>query len=230
MSAKDGVFNAQDDYILTRLENALFDVPLYNKNDGTPVIDPKTGKQDVIPKIDTVVVAPHDFQKGIMDGSKDKEGNYYKVTAKEEFGAVGYIVKEGSMEIVFGKIKNELGDALKNGNEIKSGYKPAGSPDAIKLEKEWGQQFKDDIGSHTWEKVYDTNEQYSLRKLLNEGQQKNYSNKNNSNSQSVSFNLPNNNSSRSINIKDSISNTINGLVENVVTGFKNLYKPTGCTK
>nr|WP_180487152.1 hypothetical protein [Treponema socranskii] len=60
----ENITNKTNDYIIARLEDPII------LKDGT--------------KIDTVVLAPGDTYIGNVDGTRDKDGNYTKISCREE--------------------------------------------------------------------------------------------------------------------------------------------------
>ena len=171
--------NFTKDYILLRLEIALV-IPLYDKN-GNRQIDHNGQKKSV--EIDTLVVKPNEYACGAFDGGKNKNSDYFKVTAKDGI-VVSFIVTEDSIYFFDGGLLNFFGDVKKffdnigkkrSNKEYKeySGFKKAGSKGAAFLEAKWGKTFDEDLKDEngnimTMEEAYNTDKQLSLRYYLNQ--------------------------------------------------------------
>ena len=234
-----GAHNDLDEYVPTRLEKQMEGVPLYNL-DGTPIIDEGTGEQQIIERIDTVVIKPNDFQRGIMDGSRAANGDVWKATGTLETGGVEYRIHAGEsdkLDIVSGGFWNAVGDLSKGKNDIKSGYYSADTPQAEFLCNTWDRDFNRDKGKcETWEDYYNSPEQYSVRKCLNEGKQKMYTpQEDKSNSTNISFNfsngiIGNNITAKNTNNSNIIDNVMDGFKSIIANGIGGLPFPTGCTK
>ena len=154
----ENITNKTNDYIIARLEDPII------LKDGT--------------KIDTVVLAPGDTYIGNVDGTRDKDGNYTKISCREG-NKIDYSVKTGN-QIEFdndsSKRQNSKNDKLKKinnlplinlikGKKLLSGSYSKDSEGGKFLTKEWDNRFKADLGEDftDYEKAYFSETQKKLR-------------------------------------------------------------------
>lgn len=152
------ITNNTKDFIIVRLENPI------KLKDGT--------------KIDTVVLAHGETYVGKVDGTRDKVGNYTKVSAQDN-QSINYSVEEGNVikftdkESKAMNIKNDLKKALNNifpfifGWKLYSGSYEKGDLPAKYLASKWDDTFKTDLGEEgfgNYESAYNSETQKLLRK------------------------------------------------------------------
>lgn len=152
------VTNNTKDYIIARLEDPI------KLKDGTI--------------IDTVVLAPGDTYIGNVDGTRDKNGNYTKISCRAG-DEINYTVKEGNL-IEFNdeksKSRNNKNDNKKkinnktflkyiNGEKLTSGSYAKDSEGGKFLSEEWDGMFKNDLGNgfNNYEEAYKSDVQKKLR-------------------------------------------------------------------
>ena len=152
------ITNNTKNFIIARLEDPI------KLSDGT--------------EIDTVVLAPGDTYKGNVDGTRDLDGNYTKISAQSN-QTVNYSVEEDNSikfldnESKKNNFKNDLKKALNNifpfvfGWKLYSGSYEKGELPAKYLASEWDDNFKSDLGEdgfQNYEAAYDSEKQKLLRK------------------------------------------------------------------
>ena len=153
------VTNNTNDYIIARLEDEI------TLKDGT--------------KIDTVVLAPGDTYNGKVDGTKNRHGDYTKISCQDG-DKIDYTVKEGNLiefDDISSECKNLLNDSKKivnntsplllfiNGYKLPSGSYPKNSKGAHFLSKRWDDRFKRDLDRETdFKKAYESEKQIQIRK------------------------------------------------------------------
>ena len=145
------VTNNTKDYIIARLEDPI------TLKDGT--------------KIDTVVLAPGETFIGNVDGTRDKDGNYTKISCQDGDN-INYTVKEGNI-IEFDDDKNDLKKNINNysplriinGKKLTSGSYPNDSEGGKFLSGKWDGRFKEDLGDgfNNYEDAYKSDVQKKLR-------------------------------------------------------------------
>ncbi len=150
------IVNHTNGYIIVRLENP---------------IELSNGK-----KVDTVVLAPNDKYVGKIDGSRDQDGNYTKVSAQDN-QTINYSVEQGNRIKFIDKeskntnIKNDLIKALNNifpfafGWKIYSGSYEKGDLPAKYLSDEWDKRFITDLGKDGFKK-YESAYNSEIQKLF----------------------------------------------------------------
>ena len=151
------VTNKTDDFIIARLEDPI-------------MIEEK--------EVDTIVLAPGDKYMGKVDGTRDKNGNYTKISAIDS-NNIDYSVEDGN-KVKFdnkkSEIQNKLNDCLKKIlNVIKKDKKlPSGSysnetSGGKFLSEKWDERFKNDLGEdgfNDYSKAYQSDIQQKLRNKM----------------------------------------------------------------
>ena len=149
------VTNNTNDYILVKPEKPI------TLKDGS--------------SINTIVLAPGDTFTGKVDGTRDKDGNYTKISATDG-DKIDYTVKNGN-KIEFddneSANKNNSNDFKKKfynkipftEKKLLSGTHPKDSKGGKILEKDWGEEFKKDLGEdfNDFDKAYNSEKQKKLR-------------------------------------------------------------------
>lgn len=166
------VENGLDSTSAFRLEDPIGagNIPLYDSKTGKPIMH--NGKQVYYDKeIDTVIGKPSDFLYGSYDGAEDKDGNFYKVSARSPFSVSFKLSKEKVEMSGLEKLKNDAQDFYKEKIDksglLTSGYYPEGSDGANRLKKSWEPTIIRDVGTpDKWDNNYNSDIQYSLRKYL----------------------------------------------------------------
>lgn len=155
------VTNKTNDYIIVRLEDPI----LFKKK-----------------KIDTVVLAPGDKYLGKVDGTRDKDGNYTKISAQDGDN-IDYTVEKDNQI----KFDNDDSKKQNNANDFKkklynlaanligkdkkliSGSYPKNTEGGKFLSDKWNNQFRKDLGEdgfNDYEKAYQSEVQKNLRKEM----------------------------------------------------------------
>ncbi len=132
-------------------------IPLYEAKTGNLKLD-STGVIQYIDSIDSLILAPNETSQGSFDGAKDKNGNYFKVTARNT--VIDFEVNDKSLKVIgtHDFIVNWCGDCYKKlanivkglkgeSKKILSGFKKAGSLDAKRLSGYWDKSFTRDCGA-----------------------------------------------------------------------------------
>ena len=169
--------NPHEGYALIRLENPLEnEVPLLNWN-GTKQYN-SDGSPKFIESIGTVVIKPNETIYGIFDGGKDGYENIIK--ACTGLGLGSFIITDNGM--LWGtpetfEYQSNINIGLLIFNAIVSkeyeqdrpGFHTKGSKEADIITKKWNKRFDTDINpDKTWKDAYNSIEQFSLRKYLEE--------------------------------------------------------------
>ena len=129
-------------------------------------------------EVDTVVLAPGDIYKGNVDGTRDQNGNYTKVSARGDQSINYSVEKDNSIQFTdkdskTNNLKNDLKKAVNNifpfifGWKLYSGSYNKGDLPAKYLAEQWDNSFKEDLGNdgfQNYEKAYDSETQILLRK------------------------------------------------------------------
>ena len=165
--------NGLDDTAAFRLEDPIpaKTIPLYDRLTGKPILDSNGEQQYYNKEIDTVLGKAGDFLYGSYDGAEDKDGNFYKASARSPI-SVSFKISEGKIEISgLSKIANDIQDFYKGKIDKRglliSGYYPNGSDGANRLKVDWGATIEKEVGiPDEWDSNYNSDVQYSLRKYL----------------------------------------------------------------
>ena len=164
--------NGLDSTAAFRLEDPIGagKLPLYDSKTGEPIMH--NGKQLCYDKeIDTVLGKAGEFLYGSYDGAEDKDGNFYKASARSPFSVNFKLSKEKIEMSGLEKLKNDIQDFYKEKIDksglLTSDYYPKGSDGANRLRNSWEPTIERDVGTpDQWDSNYNSDVQYSLRKYL----------------------------------------------------------------